>query len=387
MRFGPNYKDKPQKTIEDKKATVKAFSELSEEFGESVEADHVSAITALTAHDTQQICESLPFDVTAIYCVKTGQLIGHRDWAQIYALVSLKSPDQAKYTLTALQENACAAHWLQTDADILERLRVVDPISYFVYTASYVIAHHYKSPKILKDQEPEARARLMREKILAHKQIASVKNREALHIANGHLANLLTYNPEALKLPYKTLQDVAQAFLNGSLYSTISTCFTRWITSDNKFASIERLSELLNENQGPTQYKKRKGRPLSGDSKLLFDLFAEFGIKDFQNNTLPKGPLEQGQPRPAKKGFVFASPRKLADTAHENRAEVSALLDDINEPQMDQAAWDKLEALTSPQAPQIPHEPEAKPALLAQSTGTPAKPKFLLKFNSAKMKD
>lgn len=259
--------------------SIREFSELDVDFGLAQEAARVE-LNLLNALEVQSLCESLPFDPLALYCIKTGQRRGSRDWPQIYQLVALHSRDQAKLILELLQADGCASHWVQTDGATLERLRVIDPVGYFIYAASHLIRHRFKMPVVAKQDEREASAEFFQQKIAAHARLSrkfattegSVADMAILHVANGHLRQLLNYNPALLRLPFHTLDQIVSSFFAGNLYATISHCFRSWLARETEYFKPEKMFEALEKAKGPGNFRAQ--RP-SNKSRRIDEMVAE----------------------------------------------------------------------------------------------------------------
>lgn len=264
--------------------TIREFSELPAEYGNEIEEQRQAAFT-YQALEVQELIESLPFDARLLYCTKTGQPRGERDWSQIYNLVALHDRDKSKLILGLMREEGCAVHWSQTDGATLNQLRIIDPVGYFVYAASYLTMHNFKAPKVTKQEESEARARLFQHKITVYAKLSEIvrsgdeaRNMQVLHVANGHLRNILNYNPALLGLKFASPLSVLEAFSAGLLYSELSKAFKSWIARENEYLNMADLFETLQKSMGPGQFRsQRKSNKTRRVDEMIAEM-ANFGI-------------------------------------------------------------------------------------------------------------
>lgn len=277
--------------------TIREFVELTDDYAQEIERQRTLAFS-INAMETEQLLSELPFDARNLYCVKTGQKRGERNWNDLYSLVALHEKDQAKLILSLMREDGCCVLWAQTDGEMLDRLRIVDPVGYFVYASTFVIKHLYQTPKVSKQDAAKKRAELFGQKIKAYQAVSAFCNDpsnsegyNALHVANGHLRNILSYDPSLLNLPFKSISDLVKALRIGTLYSELSKVFRSWLTRENEYISANALYDFINQSKGASQFrtKKRSNKEMRIDE--MMEKFREFGIDINENmeTTVDKG--------------------------------------------------------------------------------------------------
>lgn len=261
----------------------------------------------LDAERLREILAKLEIDPLQINCTKTGQPIGHRNWGQFYAHVSVayahhcenaeNAQDELNFILGLLQENACAAHWLQTDGSHLDHLQIIDPVGYFVYAASHIVAHHYKAGAVRREHAREANTKLFKQKCNAHAMIADllgIENTGAflqgktdtvsdetlneLHKANSYLQRILCVDPAVLHFPYRTIEEIVlAAFVSDTLFDTLSATYNAWL--ENKINYKGNYLQIAN-NKGPAQFRTQVSMASRGaeETDELLAVLNEFNV-------------------------------------------------------------------------------------------------------------
>ena len=251
------------------------------------------------AHDLIEKLGQLDFDVQKLFCVKTGQPIGKRNWPQFYALARVcsteKDAPQFAFLATMLRENSCAAHWLKTDGSALDHLMIADPIGYFIYAASFLLQNR----NIPKQEKEYERQKLFRDKILAFAEIANMlghdpendifflhdeltqeenKIFDRLTRANEYMRKVLALDPKSLDLPFQNLAQITKiALRDDDFFSVLSERVNNWI--ENKRYILANFDKAAS-NKGPGQFRAQKWRvsARSSDTDRILVELAEFGL-------------------------------------------------------------------------------------------------------------
>lgn len=96
-------------------------------------AKDISQIDIAELNETRKDDE-YALDIRQVYCNKTGQPIAYRMEQDVQALLQLHG-DAGAASLANLIDltNGCAASWIRTDSETLEKLQKIDPYGYFMY--------------------------------------------------------------------------------------------------------------------------------------------------------------------------------------------------------------------------------------------------------------
>jgi hypothetical protein len=98
-------------------------------------------ITAILSHI--EFAEEIDFDSCKIYCNKTGKYLASISTEEYRGLLHIHGSKRAQELLIVSAMQYTHPLWLHTDAKALEKLKLIDPIGYFIYAISRVYNRVY----------------------------------------------------------------------------------------------------------------------------------------------------------------------------------------------------------------------------------------------------